>query len=135
MTITKSAVQPPVKQQPHSPAQLWTAALEQLQRQMTQATFDSWVKDTHLIAANNGTWQIGVKSDFAKDWLENRLLTTIQRTVANLVGHKVELDFVVDIPDPELEAMAEAVETEPTASPRQETQPDEAFEITFARGS
>jgi chromosomal replication initiator protein len=90
MTISKSAVPPPAKQQPQSPAELWTAALGQLQLQMTQATFDSWVKDTHLITANNGTWQIGVKSEFAKDWLENRLLTTIQRTVANLVGHKVE---------------------------------------------
>ena len=58
MTITKSAVPPPAKQQPQTPAQLWTTALGQLQLQMTQATFDSWVKDTHLIAANNGTWQI-----------------------------------------------------------------------------
>jgi len=131
MTSTKPAEQPPTKQQPQSPAQLWTAALEQLQRQMTRATFESWVKDTHLIAANNGSWQIGVKSEFAKDWLENRLLTTIQRTVTNLVGHEVEFDFVVDMPEPE--PVIEVVETEPAASPQQEAQPDEAFEITFAR--
>jgi len=131
MTLTKSAAPPPAQQQPQSPAQLWTAALEQLQRQMTQATFDSWVKDTHLITANNGTWQIGVKSEFAKEWLENRLLTTIQRTVANLVGHGIELDFVVDTPEPE--PVVEAVETESAVPQQQEGKPGEAFEVIFAR--
>lgn len=71
-------------------------ALGQLQMQMTQATFDSWVKGTHVIGVGSGTWQVGVKSDFAKDWLENRLHTTIRRTVAGIVGHSVEITFVVD---------------------------------------
>ncbi len=78
-----------------TPAQVWTIALEQLQQQMTQATFDSWVKETQLISADNGTWQIGVKSEFAKDWLENRLLSTISRTVSGIVGSPVQLEFVV----------------------------------------
>ena len=58
-------------------------------------------------------------------------MTTIQRTVANLVGYGVEFDFVVDTPEPA--PIVEAVETESTVSPQQELQSDEAFEVTFAR--
>ena len=61
--------------------QVWEAALGQLQMQMTQATFDTWVKDTRLVSRDRQTLVVGTKSAFAKDWLENRLLPTINRTV------------------------------------------------------
>ena len=76
--------------------QVWHVALGQLQLQMTRATFDTWVKDTHIISQNDDSLVIGTKSAFAKDWLENRLLTTISRTVANILGHAVQIQFVVD---------------------------------------
>jgi chromosomal replication initiator protein len=38
---------------------------------------------------------VGVKNGYAKDWLENRLLATIKRTLARLVGRTVEIKFVV----------------------------------------
>ena len=79
--------------------QIWQAALGQLQMQMTQATFDTWVKDTRIVSKNNGTLVVGTKSAFAKDWLENRLFTTINRTVSNILGHPVDLQFVVDFAD------------------------------------
>jgi hypothetical protein len=79
-----------------SPEKVWELTLGQLQLQMTQATFDSWVKGSQFISANNGTWQIGVKSAFAKDWLENRLLSTISRTVSGIAGSPVQLEFVLD---------------------------------------
>jgi hypothetical protein len=84
--------------------QLWQAILDQLQMQMTQATFETWVKDTHVVSGNfsgdNGNGNslvIGVKSTFAKDWLENRLFTTINRTVASILEQPVDIRFVVDI--------------------------------------
>lgn len=61
---------------------------------MTHSTFDSWLKGTYLLSATNGTWQIAVKSIYAKDWLENRLLETIQRTLAKEVEKPVQLQFV-----------------------------------------
>ena len=76
--------------------QVWEAALGQLQMQMTQATFDTWVKDTRLVSRNHQTLVVGAKSAFAKDWLENRLLPTINRTVSGLLGHPVDIEFVVD---------------------------------------
>lgn len=74
---------------------VWQAALGELQLQMTKATFDTWVKQTHVLAYEDGTFIIGVQNGFAKDWLENRLLGTIQRTLASILNRSVEVRFVV----------------------------------------
>jgi len=75
---------------------IWNTALDALQLQMTQATFDTWVKDTRLVSNTGKKLVIGAKSAFAKDWLENRLFKEIDRTVSSIVGHSVDLEFVVD---------------------------------------
>lgn len=75
--------------------QLWTKILGQLQLQMTQATFDTWVKDTFVVSQTDDSWVIGTKSVFAKDWLENRLFVTINRTVTNVMKQSIDLEFVV----------------------------------------
>lgn len=76
--------------------QVWQAALGQLQMQMTQATFDTWVKDTRIVSQNEDKLIIGTKSAFAKDWLENRLFSTISRTVTSVIGRPVNIQFTVD---------------------------------------
>lgn len=82
---------------------LWGQVLSQLQLQMTRSTFETWIKDTRLIAREGLKFTVAVSSEFAKDWLENRLRTTIQRTVMNFIKAegdqklpKVEIKFVVD---------------------------------------
>jgi len=62
---------------------------------MTQATFDTWLRDSRLLKYEDGIFVVGVKSGYAKDWLENRLLTTIKRTLARLAGQTVAVKFVV----------------------------------------
>ncbi len=74
---------------------VWPAALGELQLQMTQATFDTWLRDSRLLKYKDNTFVIGVKNGYAKDWLENRLLATIKRTLARLVGKTVQVKFVV----------------------------------------
>ena len=75
--------------------QIWQAALGELQLQMTKATFDTWVKNTSLVSCEDGAFVIAVQNAFAKDWLENRLLTIIKRTLVGIVGHAVEIKFIV----------------------------------------
>ena len=78
--------------------QVWQATLGQLQLEMTKGTFDTWVRDTTLLTHEDGTFVIGVANAYAKDWLENRLLSTIKRTLTNIVGRTVEVRFVVWTP-------------------------------------
>ncbi|MBC7261269.1 MAG: chromosomal replication initiator protein DnaA [Chloroflexi bacterium] len=75
--------------------QVWQAVLGELQLQLTKSTFDTWVKNTHVLSYEDGTFVIGVHNAYAKDWLENRLLTTIKRTLIGIVGQTVEIKFVV----------------------------------------
>jgi chromosomal replication initiator protein len=81
--------------------QIWQATLGELQLQMTKATFDTWVKNTQVISYEDGTFIIGVHNAFTKDWLENRLLNTIKRTLVGIVGRSsVEVKFVVWAEEP-----------------------------------
>jgi chromosomal replication initiator protein len=77
------------------PDHVWSAALGELQLQMTQATFDTWLRDSRLVKVEGGKYVVGVKSGYAKDWLENRLLSTIKRTLARLTGQTADISFIV----------------------------------------
>ncbi len=62
---------------------------------MTQATFETWLRDSKLLKYEDGTFVIAVKNGYAKDWLEHRLLATIKRTLARLADRTVDVRFVV----------------------------------------
>ena len=74
---------------------IWQAVLGELQLQMTKAIFDTWVRNTRLVSCQDDVFVIGAQNEFARDWLENRLLTTVERTLVGIVGHPVEVRFVV----------------------------------------
>jgi len=85
-------------------AEIWQAALGELELQMTRETFNTWLKPTKVISYEDGTLIVGVENGYIKDWLSNRLLVTVQRTVTSIVGRTVEVKFIVwshknEIPD------------------------------------
>jgi hypothetical protein len=75
--------------------EVWQVALRELQLQMTRATFDTHLRNTHLIHLEDGVTTITVGSEYARDWLENRLKPLVARTLAGVLGHEVEVQFVV----------------------------------------
>jgi chromosomal replication initiator protein len=75
--------------------QLWQAALGQLQMEMPRAAFDTWVRDTELLTYEDGSFVIGVRNAYARDWLEDRLLSTVKRVLTGILGRTVEVRFVV----------------------------------------
>jgi len=75
--------------------QIWQASLRELQLQMTKATFDTWLKNTRAISHEGEIFIVGVPNALARDWLENRLLTTVERTLVGIIGHPVEVEFAV----------------------------------------
>ncbi len=78
-----------------NPETAWKATLGELELQMTKATFNTWLKGTHLLNYEDHTYVIGVRNAYAKDWLENRLLDTILRTLAAIVRERVNIQFEV----------------------------------------
>jgi chromosomal replication initiator protein len=104
-----------------NPEKVWQAALGELQLQMTKATFDTWVKQTYVLAYEDGTFIIGVQNGYAKDWLENRLLGTVKRTLAGIVNRSVEVKFVVHAPAPP--SKEPVVLLQPTEAPDKHSSP------------
>jgi len=96
--------------------QIWQAALRELQLQMTKATFDTWVKNTRAISHEGEIFVIGVPSALARDWLENRLLTTVERTLVGIIGYPVQVEFALL----EERALAESQGQRPAAVSQQE---------------
>jgi len=102
---------------------LWEAALDELPRQMTQATFDSWLRGSRAVGFEDGVLSVVVSGRMAQEWLESRLLPTITRTVGRIAGREVGVRFVVvDGPPSEREVSVEAPSS-PPPPPRE--QPEE----------
>ena len=71
-----------------NPSQAWQATLGQLQMEMSKAAFDTWVKNAELVSCEGDVFVIGVQNAYARDWLENRLTSTISRSGAGKVSVK-----------------------------------------------
>jgi chromosomal replication initiator protein len=111
-----------------SPESAWQATLGELELQMTRATFNTWLKDARLLACDKNEFVIGVRNDYAKDWLENRLHETIIRTLAAITGQENSIRFVVW--SDELITPPQTLEKE-----RPVTQPVKGHPLTAVNGS
>ncbi len=74
---------------------IWQTACGELQLQMPRETFDTWLRNTRLIAYEDGTFIIGVQHVYAREWLEHRLKKVILPTLSQVAGRSVELRFVI----------------------------------------
>ncbi len=82
--------------------QAWQATLGQLQSEMPKASFDTWVRSAELVSFEDDTFTIGVQNAYARDWLENRLSSTVTRMLSGFLGGSKTVRFVVwnkDFPD------------------------------------
>ena len=89
--------EPPEQEPEPVPAEalrLWAYCLNELQLQMTRATFDTWLRGSQVVEAGEGHLTIAVRHAYAVDWLQNRLMPVIQRTVARHAGGKITITFV-----------------------------------------
>src|SRR5437870_9013650 len=75
--------------------QVWSQVQEELRCQLAKRTYDMWLKNTSVGAADSGTFRIGVPSKLAKDWLEDRFSGLIQETLQAVTGSEVDIDFVI----------------------------------------
>jgi chromosomal replication initiator protein len=75
--------------------QAWQSVIGQLQTEMSRASFDTWVRDTIMLSYDDGVMTIAVRNAYARDWLENRLLSTTARLLAGMMNRVVDVRFVV----------------------------------------
>jgi len=97
-------------------AQAWQAVLGQLQLEMPRASFDTWVRDTRPVVYEAGVMTVAVRNAYARDWLENRLLSSVSRLLAGILEQVVEVRFVVASETDLAEVETASAETERTAA-------------------
>jgi len=96
--------------------QAWQSVLGQLQMEMPRASFDTWVRDTKPLSYQNGKLVIGVRNAYARDWLENRLASTVSRLLVGIVNDSVNVNFVVNSSEYE-----QVIEEKPSLRPQLDT--------------
>jgi chromosomal replication initiator protein len=77
----------------------WQATLGELQLQMTRATFDTWLRGSRVIDLVQNTFIVYVQHAYAVDWLQNRLLPIIRRTLQRHAGSEADVEFTDRLPD------------------------------------
>lgn len=84
--------EPPAAVDAHA---VWQMLLGELALQMPSATYNTWVRDTWVIAYEDGEFIIGIPNGFARDWLENRLRHKIKRALSSIIHRSVQVNFKV----------------------------------------
>ncbi|HKJ37725.1 MAG TPA: DnaA N-terminal domain-containing protein [Anaerolineales bacterium] len=84
--------------------QAWGSVLGQLQMDMPRASFDTWVHDTEAISLEEDVLTVATCNAYARDWLESRLTSTVQRLLIGILNQTVSVRFIVrDVQEEDLE--------------------------------
>ena len=105
----------------------WKSVLEQLQTDMPRASFETWVRDTKALSYSDGVLTIAVRNAYARDWLESRIVSTVNRLLVGILNENVHVDFVVAQDDFSVE-----VETNDGSLDEEQIHDDEAVDISPA---
>jgi chromosomal replication initiator protein len=74
---------------------IWNSALGQLQVRVTRPNFDTWLKDTQGLRIEPGSFVVGVKTEFIKEWLCTRMRSLVCETVGGILGRPTEVEFEI----------------------------------------
>jgi DNA-binding MarR family transcriptional regulator len=90
----EAAVRAPEEDDLSEARRIWARSLEELKLQMTKAAFDTWLRGSQVVEAGDGCLTVAVRHIHAVDWLQNRLLPVIERTVARHADGEIKITFV-----------------------------------------
>lgn len=95
------------------PEQIWEAALGEMWLLLGATTFEAWLREIVWLGYDAGVneFRLGVPDPETQRWLENRLLSTILRTLAAIQGLSggVRVQFVPMGPGSQAEEVAEGL--------------------------
>jgi len=78
-------------------AEIWKAALGELQGKVSPANYQTWLKNTVGLTFSDSCFTVGVPSSFVTESLEKRLHPLIEKTLTGLTGKPVSVQFQVHL--------------------------------------
>ena len=78
-----------------SAKEIWERALGELQIQVSKPNYITWLKNGQGISYQDNIFIVSVPSIFVAEWLSKRLYSLVRKTLANIIGEDVDVQFVV----------------------------------------
>jgi chromosomal replication initiator protein len=70
---------------------VWRAALSRLQREVSGAQLNTWLRGAQLVSVSGGAATVQVRSSFEREMIESRYHDLIQRALSEVIGAPVRL--------------------------------------------
>ena len=83
-----------------SPSQIWTSALGSLQVQISQPSYNTWLKNTVGLSWDGKQMVVGAPSVFIAEWLEQRMSSLLEETLSSITGGPATISFTVGSDSP-----------------------------------
>ncbi|MGG7165691.1 chromosomal replication initiator protein DnaA [Clostridium ihumii] len=95
--------------------ELWEKTLSILKEELTEVSFNTWIKSIKPISLDNTTFKLGVPNNFTKDILENRYKDLIINALKSVSNRTFSIDFSI-ITEEALEADVPKKNIEPKSN-------------------
>ncbi|WP_017415158.1 chromosomal replication initiator protein DnaA [Clostridium tunisiense] len=89
--------------------EIWDKTLNTLKGELTEVSFNTWIKSIEPVAISDTTIKLGVPNNFTKDILENRYKDLIKNSIQAVFNKSYNIEFFI--------LSEEAVELEPNKKP------------------
>jgi chromosomal replication initiator protein len=76
-------------------ADLWNAALSNIEKKISKPSFDTWLKSTKAHSLQGDLLVITAPNEFARDWLEERYSSLISTILAEITGEELFVKFII----------------------------------------
>ncbi|HEV2906654.1 MAG TPA: DnaA N-terminal domain-containing protein, partial [Actinomycetota bacterium] len=81
---------------PDDAAALWARALDLARAELPSGSFDMWFPEVRARGLTDGVLQLGVPTDYVKNWLTTRYLDLLTRLVAEAGGTPLRVRLFVE---------------------------------------
>lgn len=94
------------------PKDAWLAAQGQLELQMNRNAYNTWVRDCKFVSFADGVYTLGVKSNYVRAWLEEKLYRAIKFSLSSIYNEQVDVCFII-VDEAEMAAKGLAIDGTP----------------------
>ncbi|MEK7281264.1 MAG: chromosomal replication initiator protein DnaA, partial [Chloroflexota bacterium] len=73
--------------------ELWDSVLGVLQKEISPANYNTWLKDSQGFSYQGGVFVISVPNAFTAEWLRSRMLSVVKQTLMRLTGERPDVEI------------------------------------------
>lgn len=83
-----------------SAKEVWKRALGELQIRVSKANYATWLSNSQGLSCQDNIFVISVPNIFVAEWLSKRLYPLVRKTLVDIMGKDVDVQFVVQNHEP-----------------------------------